>query len=190
MEGNATEDVSASCGDISLTTAPRGGELPFRPDALVREEDTFLVLSAGRRVEPPEEPTGVLRHRLDEWEALEPGWVAVRRGPPVELLAVVHDLDREPTWRARWVAAALEEVVAQCARGGVRQLALPVLGAVHGDLGPFRFLRLLRGAVASGATGALERICVRYPRSVDPRDARALETVWRNSTSPGEDDMR
>lgn len=187
MEGYATGGAGSPAGDIVLTTAPRGRELPFRPDAVVREEDTFLVLSAGRRVEPPEEPTGVLRHRLDDWEALEPGSVAVRRGPPVELLAVVHDLDREPTWRAPWVAAALEEVVARCARRGVRHLALPVLGAVHGDLGPFRFLRLLRGAVASGATGALERICVRYPRSVDPRDARGMEAMWRDATSPGEE---
>ena len=175
------EGAGEGGGDVALTTAAWGGELPLRPDAVVREEDTFLVLSGRRRVEPPEEPTGVLRHRLDDWEALEPGAVAVRPGAPVELLAVVHHLDREPTWRAPWVAAALETVVEEVARRGVRDLALPVLGAVHGDLGPFRFLHLLRSAVASGPAGPLERICVRVPRSVDPRDARGMEAMWRDA---------
>lgn len=145
---------------------------------MVREEDTFLVLSADRTATPPGEDLPTLAGRVAELEPRTPGSVVAREGDPPELLAVVHDLGREPTWRVAWIEEALREVMREADARGAASLALPVLGAVHGEIGAFRFLRALVAAVRSVDPWALERICVRIPPRVDPRDARAMLRLW------------
>jgi hypothetical protein len=63
------------------------------------------------------------------------------------LLAVVHDLDIEPSWRESWVAAALSSIFAEAATRRLRTLRIPLLATRHGRLAPSRFMRLLRTAV-------------------------------------------
>lgn len=164
---------------VELVVVPLDAELPWPPDLLVREEDTFLVLGPEAAAAPPAEDLGTLARAAADVEPREPGTVVARGGEPPVLAAVVHDLDREPTWRADWVDAALREVMRETDARGAVSLALPVLGAVHGTMGPFRFLRGLGKAVSSVDPWALERICVRYPADVDPRDARGMERLWR-----------
>lgn len=164
--------------DARLVVAPLDGDLPWRPDLLVREEDTFLVLSSERVATPPAEELGTLCRAAADLEPRSPGTVVARGGDPPELLAVVHDLDHEPTWRAEWVDAALREVMREADARGTASLALPVLGAVHGGIGPYRFLRGLGEAARSVDPWALERMCVRYPAGVDRRDARGMERLW------------
>lgn len=164
---------------VELVVAPLDGELPWPPDLLVREEDTFLVLGPAAAAAPPSEDLGSLMRAAADVEPREPGTVVARGGEPPVLAAVVHDLDRDPTWRAEWVDAALRQVMREADARGAASLALPVLGAVHGGMGPFRFLRGLREAVRSVDPWALERICVRIPADLDPRDARGMERLWR-----------
>lgn len=155
-----------------------GEACPFDPEAVVREEDTWLVLSRPPVVEPPDaDPPRLLREARD-YEPRSPGSVVVREGRPVALLAVVHDLDRDPTCRPGWVDEALRAVMEELHRRGVARLALPVLGAVHGNVAPQRFLRSLAAALASDPPWALEAICLGLPADVDPRTARDLERLW------------
>lgn len=166
-----------------LHTVPVDGDPPFEPDAVVREEDTWLVLGAPGEPEPPDEPPETLLREAADHEPRTPGTVVVRDGSPVELLAVVHDLDREPTCRPEWVDAALEAVMEELHRLGAETVVLPVLGAVHGTLHPLRFHRSLRSALEDDAPWALRAICLRVPRGVDPRTIRDIERLWEAAES-------
>lgn len=166
----------------SLSTVPRGDEPPFEPEAVVREVDTWLVLSAAPDlVEPPDggapDPADLLRG-ADAYEPRTPGSVVVREGTFLELLAVVHDLDREPSCRPEWVDEALERVMEELHARGAGSVALPVLGAVHGTLHPLRFHRALRDAVERVSPWALRDICLEVPAGVDPRAIRDVERLW------------
>lgn len=153
--------------------------LPFEPDVVVREEDTWLVLSGDPAPAPPDgSPRELLREAAD-YEPRPTGTVVVRReGSPVELLAVVHDLDREPTCRPEWVDAALEEVASELHALGAETVALPILGAVHGTVHPIRFLRSLRSALGGDGPWALREICLRVSPGVDPRAVRRIVRLW------------
>ena len=72
---------------------------PFKVDALAVEEDTFLVMSADRKVHDTREPLIRIMTRVIETQPKDPGSVFVKGGSPLRFLAIVHDLNEEPTWR-------------------------------------------------------------------------------------------
>ena len=147
-------------GALRLVAAPAP---PFAVEAVVEEEDTYLVLSAPPEVrDEPEHPIRLMTELL-EARGEEPGSVVVRPGPPLRLLAVVHDLSAEPTWREEWVASALNNVFRVARRRRLRSLALPFLARRHGKLEPERFVALLRGALERGVPENLQRLWLIVP---------------------------
>jgi len=131
---------------------------PFPVDAVVAEEDTYLVLSAATDFQiPAEHPLRVMT-AAHESEPQSPGSVVVRSGQPFELLAVVHDLSSEPSCEEEWVVAALEEILSQTDRLRLRSIALPLLGAFHGVLEPDRCAELLWAVLVAEEPDTLERI--------------------------------
>ena len=130
---------------------------------MVAEEDTYLVLSADPEVREPEVARLRAFHEAYTAEPAEPGTVVVQGGSPLRLLAVVHDLSQDPTWREEWIAAALEAVLREADSRRVRTLAMPPLGRVHGSLPRERFVVLLRSALQTGAPRHLERILLVVP---------------------------
>jgi len=148
---------TVSFGRLRVTIAPPE-ELPFRIDAEVVEEDTFLVLSADPvAIEPDAHPLRVLKE-AHEAEPVPPGTVVARPGEPLLLLAVVHDLRQDPTWREEWIGAALAGVLREVRARRVRALALPVLGARHGRMPPEVFAGLLRTALEADTPPSLARL--------------------------------
>lgn len=145
---------------IEVVVAP---ERPRAADAVVEEEDTYLVLSADPEVRESEVARLRAFHEAYTAEPAEPGSVVVRDDAPTRLLAVVHDLSQDPSWREEWVAAALGAVIAEVDSRKVRTLAMPPLGRVHGSLPRERFVVLLRSALQAGAPRNLERICLVVP---------------------------
>jgi hypothetical protein len=132
-------------------------------EALVEEEDTYLVLSADPEVREP----GIARlrafHEAYAAEPATPGSIVVREGSPIRLLAVIHDLSQDPTWREEWVAAALEAALVEADSREVRTLAMPPLGRVHGSLPRERFVVLLRSALGTASSRHLEDIQLVVP---------------------------
>jgi hypothetical protein len=144
-------------GRVRVVIAP-ADEPPFRVDAEVVEDDTFLVLSADPEpVEPDAHPLRVLQ-AAHEAEAVPPGTVIARPGAPLRLLAVVHDLAQDPTWREEWVGMALAGVLREVRARRVRALALPVLGARHGRMPAAAFAGLLQGALEADPPPSLARL--------------------------------
>lgn len=125
------------------------GRVPFEPDAVILEDDTYRVLSA----DPDFQPAGdhPIRVMTEAWSAkpLEVGSVyAVEKTSPVELHVVIYDLSADPIFRSEWVDRALGEVLSIAEERGWRRLVLPILGRRHGQLTPRRFAQLLLSHLA------------------------------------------
>lgn len=137
------------------------GEPPFAIDALVEEEDSYLSLSAEPVVDfteaPVEHPVRVMTAAVDA-EEIEPGTVAVRRGHPLKLLAVIHRLHVSPTWQEPWVVRAIENLCIEVERRQIRALGTPLLGTVHGKMSPQKAFEL-SGLLLAEETG-LRRIWI------------------------------
>jgi hypothetical protein len=152
-------------GVVHVVMAPRE-QPPFPVDAIVLEEDTYLVLSADPRAgEPhPGHPIRVMTSLL-EVEPKQPGTIVVRDRAPLEFAAIVHDLDEEPSWREEWIVSSLDRALAEAERRQLRSLGLEMLGAIHGRLERPRFLQILRQALQRSDPRRLERIWLIPPSS-------------------------
>ena len=138
--------MGVSFGPVRITAAPEKHP-PFSVEAVVFEEDTYLVLSADwKKIESEDHPVVILTEAFG-MEPEKPGKVVVYEGSPLRFLAVVHDLDQEPSWREEWVGKALENVFQEVERRRLQSIALPFLGAKHGSLEKSRFLGLLRDSL-------------------------------------------
>lgn len=160
-------------GNVKVVTAP-GWAQPFEVEAVAREEDTFLVLSADPTVRDPGEPLMKVLTAALESEPQPLGSVVVRPGQPLELLAVVHDLSLDPTWKEEWVASAIDAVLAEARERELCSIAVPPLGGVHGRMPVERFVALLAAALRRGPTGRLERLWI----VADEADCEIVAGLW------------
>jgi O-acetyl-ADP-ribose deacetylase (regulator of RNase III) len=135
-------------------------------DAVVLEEDTYLVLGAEPVARETHEKAERLLERAAASEPQIPGTVVVKEGSPLKFLAVVHDLEEEPSWREEWVEGALAAVLQQAEARGIRSLSLPMLGTLHGTFEAERFVELLRKALESVWLGRLENVWLVVPTDV------------------------
>ncbi|MBW2408446.1 MAG: hypothetical protein JRF72_01515, partial [Deltaproteobacteria bacterium] len=71
------------------------------------------------------------------------GSVVVKKGNPLRFLAIVHDVNQEPTWREEWVVTALKQVFREGEKRQISSMGLPLLGTQHGRLDKLRFAALL-----------------------------------------------
>ena len=139
-------DSRCTIGGVTVHLAAMEATVPHL-DAVVIEEDTFLVLSAEPSLREPAESLDELERELMEFSPPTPGSVLVRGGTPLELLAIVHELDQTPSWREEWIAAAIEGILDVAQHHRLQVLAMPLLGTIHGRLPARRFITLLRTAL-------------------------------------------
>lgn len=153
---------SCRFGTFQIHASPEKSP-PFPVGARVYEEDTWLTISAEPGVAgPPEHPirmmTGLIEARPEPV-----GSVLVRERDPLELLAVVHDVDQEPTWRPEWVRKALEKVFQLSEGQKLESVALPLLGTQHGRLRYTQFAAILLGILNRRSIQHLKRIWLVAP---------------------------
>jgi hypothetical protein len=149
---------------------------PYPVDAWAAEEDTYLVLSADPEVaEPDEDPERVMAEVLATHPE-EPGTVIVKAGCPLRLLAIVHDLNEEPSWKEEWVVKALQGIFQEADKRRVRSLALPLLGSLHGSLEKQRFLVLLREVLERRSPEHLKRLWLVVPAGTSSEILKMLES--------------
>ncbi|MFC1848923.1 hypothetical protein ACFL27_01830 [candidate division CSSED10-310 bacterium] len=131
-ENNHT--LSSPLDSVRIIAAPEHDPL-LETQAWVLEEDTFLVLSpppATIKI-PSESMVQIMIEAIDSLPVL-PGSIVVKKGYPLRLLAVVHDLNHEPTWRVEWIGTAYQKLFKECDERRIHTVALPLLGTVHGSL--------------------------------------------------------
>ena len=169
-----------------MVAAPRDRP-PFEVSAVVREEDTYLVLSADPVVKEPQESWDEVVKQVNDLRPETPGCVLIRETYPLEILAVVHDLDRDPSWEEEWIAAALGGVLREFAARRVRSGAIPMLGATHGSLAQERAAGLLREALKRGGPRTLEHIWLVVPSGTRYRELQKIKSVLEEWDSDGKD---
>lgn len=151
---------------LRVVVAAPGIDPPFPLDAIVVEEDTYLVLGAEPVARETHEPPERVLEEAESREPEIPGSVLVMEGSPLRFLAVVHDLDEEPSWHEEWVASALVAALQEAEARGIRSLSLPMLGTLHGSLEAQRFVELLQEALGSTWLGRLENVWLVVPSDV------------------------
>lgn len=154
-------------------------DAPFPIDGVAFEEDTWMVLSTrADKLVSTEHPVRVMTRAWDA-QPRKPGTVVVKPGRPARLLAIIHDLDQEPSWTEEWVEEALSGVFQAASERGLESLELPLLGTRHGDLPPRRFVEILRRTlrrafVESQEPPLLRRIWLKREGEPDPQLLDAL----------------
>jgi hypothetical protein len=140
---------------------------PFPIEAMAVEDDSYLVLGAAPTISKPAEHPLQLLHRAASIEPVMPGTVVVRDGPPLRLLAVVHHLERRPTWSEGWILEALDQVLELVRARRVRSVGLQPLGTVHGRLPLARFMGLLEHRLTRARPTALRYLWIAVPPGLD-----------------------
>jgi len=151
-----------SFGSIDIVAAPKDSP-PFSIDAVVVEEDTFLVLSADPKVRDPHTHLVQIMTNVINTRPEKPGKVLVKGKHPLLLLAIVHDLNQEPSWREKWIESALNEIFRLTESRDLKSIALPLLGTLHGSFEKQRFIVLLSYALNRISAHHLKRIWLIVP---------------------------
>ena len=136
-------------------------------DALVIEQDSHLLLGVDEVIRYPRGSFSDLVHAAEDAKAIQPGTVLPRGNDPVRLLAVVHDVDQDPSWRPEWVESALATVFRFAVGRKIRRLAMPVLGGVHGQMSVEAFATLLAENLQKPETDYPERLILLAPPDAD-----------------------
>ena len=170
---------SVRINDIDIVVAPKAVP-PFDIDAVVEEQDTALILSeSGNIAEPDNKPAWFLANKLESQALLKPGSVIKRDGKTIRLLAIVHDLDMEPSWSSEWVAQALDNIIKLSHTQGISSIQLPVLGAQHGRFHIQDFLQLLVITIKK-SHGKLKKIWLVVPRQDCSNTLSLLKRLNKN----------
>jgi hypothetical protein len=161
-------------GNVDVLVVTGGTETPAA-EAQVVEQDCCFVLSARGPVTASRESYAELVAGMLRQRGADPGSVLVHdRQDPIRLEAIVHDLDREPSWRAEWIAQAVDGILTLAGERGWRSLRLPVLGRVHGRFDPAEFVALLAAALPIRANHRLEQLWLEAPEAALPALIAAL----------------
>ena len=119
------------------------GEADGRQRAAAHAHGPLLVLGAAGEARGWYSSPKAVLSGLDDAFPKTLGSLLIRDGEPIRMLAVVHDLDREPSWNEEAISESIRKVFQACGDGGIGRVAMPFLGTKWGTLAPHRFVRLL-----------------------------------------------
>ena len=111
----------------------------------------------------PGKPTWYLANTLEREETCKLGSVIVKGNAPIRLLAIVHDIDQEPTCRPESINKAYETLLQTILEKGIISVGLPLLGTVHGKLSIAEAIVLLNECLQEQLPDSLQRIWLVLP---------------------------
>jgi hypothetical protein len=169
---------------ISITAAPEESP-PFEIAAKAFEEDTWLVMSADPKIaEPPEHPIRLMTDLIQAQP--EPvGSVLVRGKNPLRFLAIVHDVNQDPTWQEEWIVSALTEIFRASEHRKLQAIGLPLLGTLHGRLEKRRFILLLSRVLKQTPFIHLKYLWLMVPT---PQNSEIIKMLESEKENPGGSD--
>ncbi len=136
---------------------------PDDVDAVVIEQDTSLVLDFNENVKYPAESLKSLTKKILSHGGATQGTVLELRTAPPQLLAIIHNLDNEPSWTEDSVLESLRSLLKISSRRKFRRIAMPLLGTVHGKLPTDRARELLDAALSEVRIPSLREIWLIEP---------------------------
>ena len=169
----------ASFQNLRIVAAPEKAA-PFNVDGIAFEEDTWLVMSADPKVCEPQEHPIRLMTELIETKPEPVGSVLIQGGQPLRLLAIVHDVNQEPTWQEAWIESALREIFRKAERRRLRAIGLPLIGTLHGRLKNQRFAVLLGRVLRQTTLNRLKRLWLITSATITTHIIEMLEAALRD----------
>lgn len=164
-------------GPVHVVVAPQDAP-PFPVEAIAVEQDTHLLLGTDDIVVEPREDYSQLVAAAAEPSTLIPGSVLVKKAEPLQLLAIVHDIDCEPSWREEWIASAINGVIEEAEWRRLGSVAVPLIGTRHGNV-PMRRVALWLGRCLSRtAFRHLRRVWVIAPAGSEAELMWALRSEF------------
>lgn len=142
---------------------------PFDYQAIVEEQDTHLLLGRQTILDDQGKPAWYLANTLETSIPYSLGSVICKGHAPQRLLAVVHDIEQEPTCRTKTVKLAYKAVMQTVKERRLESLALPLLGTVHGKLSIRDSIQLLHNIMRHGSPVSLRRLWLILPMGSDCR---------------------
>ena len=164
-------------GPVHVVVAPKHAP-PFAVDALVVEEDTHLLLSSDGDIEEPEEDIGKLVALASERLPNTPGSILVRKTKPLQFLAIVHDIDCQPTWREEWIASAINGVIEEAEWRHLESVGMPLIGTRHGNVEIRRVALWLGRCLSRTSFRYLKRVWVIAPAGSETELMWALRSEF------------
>ena len=152
--------VSFESRTLQIQTIEINDDVMHDIDAMVIEQDTGLVLAFSDEIRYPRESLKSLTKQILSRGEPEQGTVLELKTVPPQLIAIVHDLNSEPSWTEDSVLTALKYLLKISARRKFRSIAMPLLGTVHGKLPTTRARELLDVALAEVRVPSLQRIWI------------------------------
>ena len=165
-------------GPVHVVVAPEHAP-PFPIDAIAVEEDTHLLLSSDDGVvAEPDEEFEALVEAASKKTTITPGSVLVRKTKPLQFLAIVHDIDCEPTWREEWVASAINGTVEEAEWRRLASLGIPLIGTRHGNVETRRVALWLGRCLSRTSFRYLKRVWVIAPEGSETELMWALRSEY------------
>jgi hypothetical protein len=167
-------------GPIEIVAAPQSAA-PFEVDALAIEEDTWLIMSAEPTVGDLQEHPIRLMTDLTEARPKPVGSIVVQGRNPLNFMAIVHDVNQDPTCREEWVQDALYAIFREAERRKLRTLGLPLIGTLHGKLVPTRFVDLFNRVLQQTSFKYLDRVWLVAPVPTNADIINRLQLLLNNT---------
>ncbi|MBW2029010.1 MAG: hypothetical protein JRH06_05380 [Deltaproteobacteria bacterium] len=164
------------CATYPVVAAPPGSP-PFDVDAIVLEEDTFLVMSAPPEVRDVKTPMMEIMTKLIETRPQRPGCVLVKDRSPLRFLAVIYDFNEEPICREEWVESALGRIWQETERRRLRSIGLPLLGTGYGVIGTKRSIEILKHGLKEIQPPSLERLWLIISKETGIEELKMMEEL-------------
>ena len=170
--GSSTRRV----GSLEIVAANEH-DAPFVCEAVVVEQDRCLILGDPKYSNEPDRPPWFLANQLASQHLKTPGTVYISGKSPVEINAIIHDVDRDPSWHAEWILSAYRSLFQLVEAHGISSLCLPVLGTKHGGMAAAQGMELLISATHGRFPSCLKRLWLIRPKDAKIDLLSGLETI-------------
>lgn len=157
LEGGRDKQVIVNALPLQVVS----DTLPSLPvDARVFEEDTHLVLTVDPVMRHTEEHPIRLMTKVAESKPHKPGSIVINMN---SWYAVVHDVDKDPTWKKEWIEKAYRQVLMLAEIKRIQKIGLPLLGSVHGNFDAVQSLAMLIEIINSTSFQVLQKLLILTP---------------------------
>lgn len=161
-------ECTLQIGRLTVVAAPQKWP-PFHYQAIVEEQDTYLVFDEQTTITDPGKPVWYLASKLERMRVHKLGSVIIQDHAPIRLLAVIHDVDQDPICRTESIMPAYQSVMMAVNKRNIVSLALPLLGTVHGKVPVNESIRFLSESVCEGFPAPLQQLWLILPPGCDCR---------------------
>jgi len=156
-------DCAIELKGVSIHAAP-WEHPPFIYQAIVEEQDTNLLLTPQTHLTDPGKPAWYLANTLTDATIHKSGTVVLKGQQPKRLLAIVHDIELNPTCQPEIIAHAWQSVFDAIEENQFTVVATPLLGTVHGKISIQESLLILNKCLQQTLPSCLKKMWLILPQ--------------------------